>query len=386
MANLTGEFFKKIYKSSSIAMGIANLEGFMIEANDALVELTGYSKNELFSLKYQEFTPPEFHVIDEQVVSLILNNDRAVEYEKEVIHKDGTRIPILLNSVCIRNANNEPIALAGTLQKISRYKSFQNELIDYEKKLSSQLDITNEVVCELDSEYRFLSLSRNSKCHISYLPSELSGKSFLEYIHSEDLFIVKSIFEHSLRNHSAAHFSFRFRAKNGGWLLRDCGIKPYKMSSGASRFILNFTGISDNYELKNKLFEQNQELRKLDENLERRVRDLEILCKIIKTVHQSLDLDETYNVALDIIYKLENIDMVFLYIIDKKTEEAVLVAYRNVPDTYIKRASRIPKGIGLTWKIINSGQSINVEDVQTNKDIGPAGKELGHHGVLGIPL
>jgi len=386
MSNLIGEFLKRIHKSSSIAIGVADLDGNMIEANDAWCELIGYSRKELLTVQYFDFTPPEFHVIDEQAVNLMLNNDRAVEYEKEVIHKDGTRIPILLNSVCIRNENNEPIALAGTAQRITRYKSYQNELKDYENKLEIQSDITNEVVCELDINYRYLSISPNSKCHLSYRPSELLNKCFMDYIHSDDQFIIKSILDHSLRNYSAARFSFRFRSKDNEWLLRDCAIKPYKISSGETRFILNFTGITDAAELKNKLFEQNRELRKLDEDLEQRVRDLEILCRVAKKVHQSLDLEETYQFALDIVYNLENVDMVFLYVVDTKSDEAVLVAHRNVPEIYIKKASIIPKGVGLTWKIINNGKTINIEDVQTNTDIGPAGKELGHHGVLGIPL
>ncbi|MEX0998795.1 MAG: PAS domain S-box protein [Thermodesulfobacteriota bacterium] len=386
MANLTGKFFKKIYESSAIAVGIAGLDGYMLEVNDAWLELTGYSRDELFTKRYQELTPPEFHVIDEQVVNLILNNDRAVEYEKEIIHKDGTQIPILLNSVCIRNESGEPIALAGTAQRISQYKSYQNELKDFENKLASQLDITNEVVCELDKDCRFLSVSSNSKCHITYEPSDIIDGCFMEYIHSEDLFIVKSIFEHSLRHYSTAQFSFRFKTKKGDWMLRDCTIKPYRISSGETKIILNFKDVSDNSELKSKLFEQHKELRKLDSSLEQRVKDMEILCRVVKTVHQSLNLKEVYEIALDIISTFENIDMTFLYLLDSRSEEAVLIAQRNVPQIYISKAYRIPKGIGITWKIINNGQHLNVENIQNRKDVGAAGKQLGHHGVLGVPI
>ncbi|MFI5323668.1 MAG: response regulator, partial [Thermodesulfobacteriota bacterium] len=41
---------------------------------------------------------------------------------------------------------------------------------------------------------------------------------------------------------------------------------------------------------------------------------------------------------------------------------------------------------GLTWKVINSGSIINIEDAQKDEDVGQAGRDLGHHSLLGIPI
>jgi len=131
---------------------------------------------------------------------------------------------------------------------------------------------------------------------------------------------------------------------------------------------------------------QAEELRLLYQDQNQRSRDLEILNNVNQVVHKSLRLDEVYNVALDSVMGLENVDMAMIYLVDKNTNEVVLEAHRNVPEDYLKKATRIPYPKGLTWKVIESGEITNIEDAQKDPNLGPAGKELGHHSMLGIPV
>jgi signal transduction histidine kinase len=114
--------------------------------------------------------------------------------------------------------------------------------------------------------------------------------------------------------------------------------------------------------------------------------DLKIISNLIQVVHESSNLREVYRVALESVIELENVDIVMIYLVDEEKHEAVLQAHRNVPEDYVRRAGNIPYPKGLTWKAINSGTIINIEDAQKDPDTGPAGKDLGHHGSLGIPI
>ena len=129
-----------------------------------------------------------------------------------------------------------------------------------------------------------------------------------------------------------------------------------------------------------------QEFTSLYEDLSNKNRDQEILNAITYSVHQSLDLNKICKFALDTTTELENIDMACIYLVDQTREFAVLLDDRNFPKEYIERAKRIPYPKGITWKVINSGEILNIEDAQKDPDIGPAGKKLGHHGLLGIPI
>jgi PAS domain S-box-containing protein len=256
------ERFSGIYNSSKDAIGYATPEGILIDVNDSFLRLTGYSRDELLNgKKYQDITPQEYHEYESQMVEKVLNTGEPVEYEKEYIRKDGSRVPILLTVFMVKGTDNRPLGLAAIIK----------DLID--------------------------------------------------------------------------------------------------------RRVLH-----------EKSQKQAEELRTLYEDLNRRNKDLEILNTITQAVHQSLELEEVYKVALDMTIALENIDMAMIYLVDKDRKEAILQAHRNVPEDYIRSAGRIPYPKGITWKVINTGEIINVEDAQKDPDIGPAGRDLGHHGIVGAPI
>jgi len=119
---------------------------------------------------------------------------------------------------------------------------------------------------------------------------------------------------------------------------------------------------------------------------DKKYRDLEILNTITKAVHKSLELEEVYKIALDKVVELENVDFVVIYLVDEDRKEAVLQAQVNLSEDYIRRASKIPYPKGVTWKIINTGEVINIENIQKDSNVGPAGRDIGHHGALGVPI
>jgi len=386
MGRLIRDFFEKIYLQSDIAIGFADLSGRFLDVNEVFLQMTGYSKNDLLLKRYQDITPKEFHSVDEGVVERILFRDETVEYEKEFICKDGTRLSFLLNSVCLRNEKDIPYAFGATIRKLPKHKRRKDDFVDYEDKFHSVLDSDQEVFCKLNSAFYLLYVSPNSESILSYSPSELLGKDIFDYVHHDDLFIMKSIFENSIRDLSDSHCVLRFKSKHRSWLLRECYVNPFLSTNGEASLIINIRKVSDTLKLRKKVQRQGEELRKLDQNHDHRVRDLNILFKVTKAVHQSLDPKEVYRIALDTIIELDNIDMAFMYLVNKNRKEAILETYRNIPEGYINSASKIPRGVGITWKIIESGRLLNVENIQYNNDVGPAGKKLGHHGVLGVPL
>jgi len=75
---------------------------------------------------------------------------------------------------------------------------------------------------------------------------------------------------------------------------------------------------------------------------DKKYRDLEILNTITQAVHQSLELEDVYKIALDMTTDLENMDMVMIYLVDENSKEALLQVSRNVSEDYIHRAGTIP--------------------------------------------
>ena len=114
-------------------------------------------------------------------------------------------------------------------------------------------------------------------------------------------------------------------------------------------------------------------------------KDLGVLVNVVEAVHKSNDLKEIYDTALDMVLELDKVDMAAVYLVDESKNEAVLQAHRNFPDDYVANAGHIPRGRGITWKVIQSAEILNIEDIHT-EPIGPAGRRVGYRGVLGVPV
>ena len=107
---------------------------------------------------------------------------------------------------------------------------------------------------------------------------------------------------------------------------------------------------------------------------------------ITDTLRGARSLQEVYELTAELLLTLPGVDMVMIYMVDADAYEAVLEYHRNVPPSYVRKASRIPFPRGITWKVIRSNRVLNVHDAQSDPNVGPAGRELGKHSVLGVPV
>ncbi len=62
----------------------------VIEANEAFVEMTGFSREEALGRTWQELTPDAFHPASLQAIEQVKTLGEAVPYEKEYFRKDGS--------------------------------------------------------------------------------------------------------------------------------------------------------------------------------------------------------------------------------------------------------------------------------------------------------
>ena len=88
----------------------ANLLGVMvvdearvIDANDAYLDIVGYTREEFDSngIDWRAITPPEWAHCDEDAVRQLRSNGVYQPYEKEYVHRDGHRVPILVGGAAI---------------------------------------------------------------------------------------------------------------------------------------------------------------------------------------------------------------------------------------------------------------------------------------------
>lgn len=98
---LKSEIEKEIYnrvlfEESSTGLALTNMDGKLVDVNQAYANIIGYSIDETLKLSYWDITPKKYEK-DEQVQLESLQKNKCYgPYEKEYIHKDGSLIPVRL--------------------------------------------------------------------------------------------------------------------------------------------------------------------------------------------------------------------------------------------------------------------------------------------------
>ncbi len=127
--------------------------------------------------------------------------------------------------------------------------------------------------------------------------------------------------------------------------------------------------------------------------LSRKSRYEEVINAVSRSVHQSLELDDVFNNAVEAISKeIEEAKNVAIFMVEGDINDkenppfAVMKASRGHNESYIKRVKRIPYPKGATWKAIIDGKTRYVPDTDKDDAIGPAGREFGTKSYLSMPL
>ncbi len=289
----------------------------------------------------------------------------GLEADTVLVTKSGLVRFISASAAPLRDEKGVSRGAVLVFRDLTEVKQTQEAVSDSEKKYRTIVENCYDLVYEVDSGGRILYVNPACKEVAGYEQSELLGKTAFDFIHPDDLLNAVSVFQRAVLNFSTERVTFRAKDKSGQYNWIECTGKPFLTATGEVRGVIITRDITE---------------RKVAEQ------ELTLLNTLMEAVHRFLDLKEVYKVALDMIITLENVDMAMIYLVDAERNEAVLQAERNLPEFYIERAGRIPYPKGITWKVINSGDILNIENAQDDPDIGSAGRDLGYHSLLGVPI
>lgn len=93
--------FGRLTESNIIGVIMADLNGLIIEANDAFLQMLNYTREDLRSsrIRWGEITPPEYIEVSEQSIQELRITGNCKPFEQEYIRKDGSQVPVFIGFV-----------------------------------------------------------------------------------------------------------------------------------------------------------------------------------------------------------------------------------------------------------------------------------------------
>jgi PAS domain S-box-containing protein len=132
------------------------MDGPIVEANDAFLRMVGYDREDLVSgrINWAELTPPQWRDRDAQAVAEMRTTGTVPAYEKEYFRKDGSRMPVLVGAASLENGS---YGVAFVLDVTER-KVVEEALRESEERFRTLTQFSFEIYWETDAQHRFIRL------------------------------------------------------------------------------------------------------------------------------------------------------------------------------------------------------------------------------------
>lgn len=114
---------RRLVDANIIGIILWDLQGRILEANDAFLRMVGYDRDDLVSsgVRWTDLTPPEWRDRDrQQLVPELVTTGSLQPFEKEFFRKDGSRVPVLMGVATFEDDGQQGVAFVLDLSERKR--------------------------------------------------------------------------------------------------------------------------------------------------------------------------------------------------------------------------------------------------------------------------
>ncbi|MEA2939644.1 MAG: hypothetical protein QOD09_173 [Bradyrhizobium sp.] len=145
---------RRLVDANIIGIIIWDIEGRILEANDAFLRMGGYDREDLVSgrLNQTDLTPPEWLERDARTDAELKLIGIVQPFEKEYFRKDRSRVPVLIGLAAFGEERDESVAFVLDL---TERKRAEEALRESEAKFRDYADSAADWYWETDPDHKF---------------------------------------------------------------------------------------------------------------------------------------------------------------------------------------------------------------------------------------
>jgi PAS domain S-box-containing protein len=256
---------RRLVDANILGIFIWNLEGAIIEANEAFLRMVQHGREDLVSgcVRWTDLTPAEWRERDERAVTELNGTGTVQPYEKEYFRKDGSRVPVLIGGALFQEGGSQGVAFVLDL---SEQKQAEDALRRSEAYLAEaqRLSQTGSWAWSPDQDIRYWS----EECYrvLSFDPQDGLPRfeEFFQRIHPDDQPGFRDLIQTAVRERTEWEADYRIVHPDGP--VRDIHVVAHPVLS-TSGHLVEFVGtvidVTERKTAEEKIREQEMELRQM---------------------------------------------------------------------------------------------------------------------------
>ena len=133
---------RRLVDSDVIGIIMWDLEGRILDANEAFLHMLGYSRDDLVSggLRWTALTPGEWKYTHERAVVELRATGSYKAFGKEYFRKDGSRVPVLLGGATFDGRGDQGVSFVLDLTErkraVEKLRASEQRLLDAQMELA----------------------------------------------------------------------------------------------------------------------------------------------------------------------------------------------------------------------------------------------------------
>ena len=185
--------FRELFEGAPIGMAVLALDERFLQVNTSFCKMVGYSNEELRQRTAEDITFAEDIEPGRQLAQSLLNGTARYTGDKRYVHKTGKILWVSRTASIIRNEKGEPQHYLLMVEDISERKESEAALHESRCELQSALhanqlimDNSQDVICTVSDDDRFLSVNAACEQLWGYSAEELIGRHHNDFVYAED--------------------------------------------------------------------------------------------------------------------------------------------------------------------------------------------------------
>ncbi len=178
--------FYNLFDRAPIGLAQLDMQGRILEVNEAVQEILGYDEQELRRMTFIEVTHPEDQALDWALFAELVAGIRdGYTLDKRYIRKDGGIVWGHLAVTVSRDPNGAPESILGMLVDVTERHTTEDRLRESEARYRRIVETAQEGIWQLDTAGTTTYVNRKMADMLGYTVAEMVGESAWAHLESD---------------------------------------------------------------------------------------------------------------------------------------------------------------------------------------------------------